>query len=628
MEDEVTEVVRSIPLSKLTPSEANVRRTNTDVELGELTASIKAHGLLQNLTVKAVRRENGKLTGTFEVIAGGRRLLALRQLADENHVEQDYPVPCRVIDGHNPVEISLAENVIRAPIHPADQFEAFAKLHADGLGSEDIASRFGISALLVTQRLKLAAVSPKLLTVYREGGMALDQLMAFTVTDDHKAQEKFWFESSQYDRQPHSIRRALTKSSVSGSDRRAHFIGSEAYEQAGGTILRDLFQKEENTYFTDSDLLDRLVSEKLVAKAEELKEEGWSWLEIYPELDYGYLARMGRVDPTRIPHSEEVQARLTQLSDHYDSLVAEHGEEPPEEIAEEVERLATEIDQLSQERGEWSAEEKMRSGVIVALDYHGNLRIEQGLLKPQPKPVDPNPPIQPDEQPSDETQPLEETEAKLPDTLIENLSAHRTAALQAVLAGNPELALTSLVHTLALRTFYSPVCETCVDVRLEFIELKRFASGIAESKALQAMADRHSAWRERLPTEDRLWSYLVGETLENKLSLLAYCTANAANAVELRYGGINNRRRDQAEQIAIAVALDMADWWEPTVSSYFDHVTKGAIVSAVAEGVSGEAADAIRGLKKQAMALQAEQVLAGKRWLPLPLRAAHSGLSI
>jgi len=624
MEDEMTEVVRSIPLSKLTPSEANVRHTNADVGLDELAASIKAHGLLQNLTVRPVKKSNGKQTGTFEVVAGGRRLRALNRLAQEEHITKNYPVPCRVLENHNPVEVSLAENVVRAPVHAADQFEAYAKLHTEGLGAAEIAGRFGVSPLLVEQRLKLAAVSSKLMDVYREGGMSLDQLMAFTMSDDHEAQERVWFDSPLHDRQPQSIRRALTRALVEGSDRRARFIGAEAYEAAGGVIVRDLFRTDEEGYFSDSQLLDRLVNEKISSKAEELKAAGWAWVEVLPEMDYGYLARMGRIDPTLVPLSEAEQPTLAELTERYDALDHEHGEEPPDEIAKELERLAGEIEKLSEERAEWSAEDKARSGVIIALDYHGNLRVERGLLKPEERKATPKVQAQPEEGNGREpSEPLEEKEARLSDVLLEDLSAHRTAALRAVLSDQPQLALTALLHTLVLRTFYSPVCEACVDVRLEAIDLKRFASGIAESKAMVAMANCHSTWRERLPVEQDLWSWLVNQAVDTKLALLAYCVANTANAVEVSYG-VDERRRDQANRIAAAAELDMADWWAPTKDSFFDRVTKTQILAAVVEGVSKEAAENITGLKKAVMAAQAADLLASKRWLPIPLRVTCS----
>src|SRR4029078_2332762 len=89
-------------------------------------------------------------------------------------------------------EDSLAENVRRAPLHPVDQFRAFLALREKGHLEEEIAAQFFVSVAVVRQRLRLAAVSPKLLEVYAEDGMSLEQLMAFTVSPHHAPQDARW----------------------------------------------------------------------------------------------------------------------------------------------------------------------------------------------------------------------------------------------------------------------------------------------------------------------------------------------------------------------------------------------------------------------------------------------------
>lgn len=191
----MTTILKDIPLSKLVPSEANVRRTGRDAHIGELAASIAAHGLLQNLTVRTVVDRHGKETGTFEVVAGGRRLAALKQLAKHKGIAKTAPIPCQILDTDFGEEVSLAENITQCPMHPSDQYEAFARLATEqGLAAEDIAARFGVTATVVKQRMKLGAVSPVLMQIYREGDMTLDQLMGFTLTDDHARQERVWAE--------------------------------------------------------------------------------------------------------------------------------------------------------------------------------------------------------------------------------------------------------------------------------------------------------------------------------------------------------------------------------------------------------------------------------------------------
>jgi ParB family transcriptional regulator, chromosome partitioning protein len=76
-----------------------------------------------------------------------------------------------------------------------------------------------------------------------------------------------------------------------------------------------------------------------------------------------------------------------------------------------------------------------------------------------------------------------------------------------------------------------------------------------------------------------------------------------------------------ADRLTAALGLDMAEWWQPTAESYFGRVSKARILAAVAEGVSPQAAENLAGLKKDALIALAEDRLAGRRWLPAPLRA-------
>ena len=175
-------------------------------------------------------------------------------------------------------EISLTENVVRVPVHPADQFETFAEFVHEGNSVDDVAARFGVTPTFVEQRLKLASVSPRLIVEYRSGAMTLEQLTAFTLSDSHALQEEVWFEHPYAEMPARAIRHLLTRSQVDAADRRARFIGIKAYQKAGGVILRDLFHAEDEGYFSDSQFLDVLVFEKLETAAQSIRAEGWQWV--------------------------------------------------------------------------------------------------------------------------------------------------------------------------------------------------------------------------------------------------------------------------------------------------------------------------------------------------------------
>jgi ParB family transcriptional regulator, chromosome partitioning protein len=237
---------RDIPFNKLVLSQSNVRRIKAGVSIEELAQDIARRTLLQSLTVRPVLDGDGNETGMFEIPAGGRRYRALELLVHEKRLARTAPIPCVIRTEGLAEEDSLAENVQRAPLHPLDQFRAFRDLREKGMSEEEIAAVFFVSIQVVKQRLKLASVSTSLLDVYAEDGMTLDQLMAFTVNPDHERQEQVC-EALQrsHNKEPYHIRRLLTEGAVRTSDKRARFIGIDAYEAAGGDIMRDLFQQDD-----------------------------------------------------------------------------------------------------------------------------------------------------------------------------------------------------------------------------------------------------------------------------------------------------------------------------------------------------------------------------------------------
>lgn len=146
---------------------------------------------------------------------------------------------------------------------------------------------------------------------YRKGDIDLEDAQAFAVSDDHAAQERVYGELSEWNRAAHTIRRMLTEGEVPASDKRVRFVGIEAYTTTSGMIRQDLFDDEDHCSLQDPALLDRLVSEKLSARAEGISGEGWSWVEVVPEADYSTFGKFKRVYPESAPLSESDQADLT-----------------------------------------------------------------------------------------------------------------------------------------------------------------------------------------------------------------------------------------------------------------------------------------------------------------------------
>jgi ParB family chromosome partitioning protein len=592
--------IQMIALNALVPSPANVRKTGTKIGLAELAASIAAHGLLQNLQVRPVADEK------YQVVAGARRLAALKLLAKRKEIAKDASIGCNVLDGEDDTEISLAENEVREAMHPADQFDAFRQLVDAGRSVEDVATRFGVSVLLVNQRLKLARVSPRLMALYREGGMSLEQLMAFTVSDDHAAQEAAWFDAPDFNRSPHSIRRRLTEGHVSASDRRAVFVGLDAYREAGGQIITDLFQAEHEGYLADPALLDRLCAARLEREADAIRSEGWKWVEIMPDCSYEALRSYGRQHGKPQPMPAKQAKALAKVEAARDALAEQ--EELTDEEAEQLAELDEQVLVLSEVPVEWSERKKQRCGAIVSIGHDGELEITRGLIAPADikaacREAGEGGEVEPEAKRTDAA-----TDG-LSKALRDDLMAQRTAAFRAALAADSAVALVALAHALALPLLYLGSGESPFDIRAISPYLR--GEAIEDNRGSKDMADRHAAWQQRMPEDaDQLWYWLASLDQPTLAELLAYCVAAT----------LKPERGTHADQIAAAIGFNLAQWWVPAAKGYFGRVSKEQIAKAVTEGRSPEAAENIAKLKKAEMAERAEALLADSDWLPALVR--------
>jgi len=655
---------RDIPFNKLVLSQSNVRRVKAGVSIEELAEDIARRTLLQSLSVRPVLDAEGAETGIFEVPAGGRRYRALQHLVKQKRLAKTAPVPCVVRDPSvdtSAEEDSLAENVQRAPLHPLDQFRAFQALREKGQCEEDIAAAFFVGVNVVKQRLRLAAVSEKLLDVYAEDGMSLDQLMAFTVTSDHARQEQVW-ETLQrsYSQEPYQIRRMLTERTVRASDKRALFVGLDAYEQAGGLVMRDLFQQDDGGWLENVGLLDGLVAEKLKAEAEKIAAEGWKWIEVNVDFPFGHTHHLRELGGTPTDLTAEEQATIDALNAEYAKLEAEYedADELPEEVDARLGEVETALAVFEDRPISYETAEIARAGAFVSIDADGSLSVDRGYVRPEdeaPATADTDSGTESDGDTGEGGGPSSpavqraiitiggQTEAEededdtvkpLPDRLMSELTAYRTLALREAVANNPQVAMTALLHKLCLDTFQHAAPGTCLEASVRHVFFSAQPADLKDSPSARAIAERHEAWKADLPKDEAaLWDWLAALDETSRGALLAHCISFGVNALYEkgdRYGGPGvsvhgvQRRLVQADRLARAVGLDMVEaGWRPTVENYLGRVTKPRILEAVRQAKGEQAAQLIDHLKKADMAKEAERLLDGTGWLPEPLQTSE-----
>lgn len=646
---------RDIPFNKLVLSQSNVRRIKAGVSIEELSEDIARRGLLQSINVRAVVDDDGKETGQFEIPAGGRRFRALELLVKQKRLVKTAPVPCVIREGGIAEEESLAENLQRASLHPLDQFRAFQTLREKDVSEEDIAARFFVPVNIVKQRLRLATVSPTLLDIYAEDGMTLEQLMAFSVTDDHRRQEQVWEQvQHSWSKEPFAIRRMLTEKTIRVSDRRVQFVGLETFRAAGGVVMRDLFTEDNGGWIEDAVLVDRLALEKLKAEADAVAAEGWNWVQHAIDFPYGHTHGMRQLEPAIGQLSDEEQVALGVLMAEQDQLEEQYSgaDELLDEVDQRLGELETAIAGLDAKRRVFADDDKSRAGVFVSIASDGRLQIERGFVRPEDEDAaeadaatDGSSDVGDDfdistgevavaggyngidAQDEDDT-----TIRPLPERLLVELTAHRTLALRDAVANHPQVAMTALLHKLCLDAFFHRSSLSCLEANVRTVHLGLQPGDLKDSQCNKAIVERHEGWKADMPDdEDRLWDFVAELDEASRMALLAHCVSLGVNALHEKpnpYGaGISQsglqRRMRQAERLGRAVNLDMVDaGWRAGVDNYLGRVTKPRILEAVREARGEQAAQLIEHLKKPDMAREAERLLDGAGWLPEPLRLA------
>ncbi|MGE0965796.1 ParB N-terminal domain-containing protein [Ralstonia pseudosolanacearum] len=616
-----------VPLSRLVlrPTGRNVRKT-PHMSIPELAASIQRVGLLQNLIVIAAA--DGE---HYEVVAGGRRLAALKLLAKKHRIPKEWEVPCLLVADGTARTASLTENVQREAMHPADQFEAFAALVAEGRPIEDIAADFSVTPLMVQRRLKLANVSPRLMADYRADAVTLDQLMALAITDDHAAQESAFYDAPTWQRHPSNLRERLTEREIDAyRNPLVRFVGLDTYEQAGGGVRRDLFAEgDAGVYLLDAALLERLAQDKLAGSAAEVKAEGWAWVDAAPGVTHADLhafqrAPRERREPTKreAQRIEKLQTKMQEVGEALDAALDAEDEEKADALQEEGEALGEQLQALEDGLQDYSQNVKAAAGAIVTIDRNGEAVIHRGLLREaEAKALRTLERLRQgfgsEEAENDDEGDGAADEAKAPtmsDRLAQRLSVHRTAALQIEVARHPQVALAALAHGMVQAVLQASHYGTDLPLGVRLTvqnRLEGMAPDWPESSAAVALRELQQAWGGKLPEDSaELFAALLAMEQGELVKLLAVCVASTVDVVTPRA-----TQHQPGEELAQAVGLDMAAWWQPTADGYFRHVPKAAILQAVGE-YAPEHVNRLAKLKKADIASEAERLADGTGWMP------------
>ena len=592
-------LIRQIPLRELSVSADNVRKVAASSEEDQqLIASIRAQGILQNLVVVSADCTQ-EPQEKWEVVAGQRRFSALLQLYRDGEITADYAVPCTVRPREDATAVSLSEN-IKASMHPADEFLAYKKLADEGRSETEIARVFGHSTTHVRKLMKLANVDPSLIDLYRRGEMDQECVMALTLTDDHERQRHVWSEVSRGWPSPHRIRQMLINEGVRSDDRLAAFVGVEHYKDQGGAVVSDLF--ESVTYLADLTLLEKLALEKLEQECEEVRTEGWKWVE--PSMRYAHRGRQLAPDHEGVP--EDLQKRIDDAEQELDELEDKPYTDFTDEDDARITELSEQLDDLLEEKNAYQVytdKQKSYSGAYVQIDYSGRIQVVRGIVRPQDEPKDEADHAGPAES-SDGTQRVESL------SLLQDLKAYYSQAYQAVLMQREDLAFDVLVYSLGCQVLRPHEHHySMLDFRAN--TASHYIEGMDETEALLLIEQTHqklsTGWLEHEDEAEQFKAFQRLSKLE-KMRIIAYCVARIAIPSPNRIGAQPIVEHD--------MDFRLSDYWRPTEENYFGRLKKSDLLNIGASVVGEEFRSKYATMKKPDLAHLIENLPEFKHWMP------------
>lgn len=384
-------------------------RHATDDDVSDLVAQISANGFADALWVRPVSKSFEKRARLlnpstpkgeqlFEVIDGSRRLRAVRQILEGGGTPPGWHdgISCDLfeVDDSRARELALAAHVARKPLSPADEARAFYSLRLGGMKDEDIASHYAVPVSRVRQRVAIGQLPDPIIDALRAGKISIDAARAFTLTNSHELQLKI-FEREKGNLSKWAITEALTKKTVPASDSRAVFVGLDAYREAGGQVIEDLFS--DSAYLNNEKLLQKLFDEKLKATVKATKDEGWAFVKVLTEntrhqkYDHKEVPPKGKRELTAEDHEaiEQIEKRLAEIAPRIDELdEVPHDYHPTETEREEYDRLTAEREQLDDRLSQYQVKPYTKKqieslGVIIVVPHatrHEKVEILRGRM--------------------------------------------------------------------------------------------------------------------------------------------------------------------------------------------------------------------------------------------------------
>lgn len=593
MPDNDTSRLDYIHLSEIHYNPLINARRDTETDVTELAATIDAQAIGQPLLLRPVGKG-------YEPVDGGRRLRALKLLAEQGKISSDHLVPAyiRDLDDAEAMSLSLATVITRVDLHPADEALDFTDLVAQGITPDDIAARFGIPLRRVKQRLAIGRLPHEIIAALKAGEIGLADAQAYTLLRDPKHALKLF--KSGVTREWH-IRQEFGKARVPADSAEAKYVGRDAYVAAGGAIDKDLFSN--NVWLADGKLLSKLCQQKLKADEKAWLAEGWSFVIIEEGNSYK-TASWPTLPPEGKPNlSKEQKARVDQLRGEIKTLEKKLREADEEDDAEseQLEALKDKLFDLT--RKHFTDAQRKKSGVVVRYRYH-EIEVKFGVMKPTAAKKEARVSKQTaddDDSPSPVRKIEPDAEADFTQALAVEMANVMTHAMQRAVVEKPQQALKLAAAVLMTASNFAKPEGFVIEA-----PVKRFAEiGADAAAAHQQMMDRAQHKPSPLYVVE-MFDALCADALLDQIIARSLAPLLKITDAQMQDLGPIIKHFDP----------DVAAHWQPD-EQFFKRMPRESLAAALNEA-------AIAGVtpskKKKELVEMAVGQLVPKGWLPKPLR--------
>ncbi|MDK2768409.1 MAG: ParB N-terminal domain-containing protein [Sphingomonas sp.] len=624
-----------VKAANCTKSPSNVRKSSDPVADAQLAANIAANGIIQNLVALPVARKKGH----YRICAGGRRLDCVLANIAAGLFPADYEIPIKVLkDAKDVLEISFSENFFNLEMNPADACRAFQDIiEIEHKTPADVAKRFGLTERFVRGRLRLANLAEPIFEALREGAITLDVAIAYASTSDTARQASVFeqMDDSYYASNVSEIRRRLAAGAYKGADPKAMLVGRHDYEAAGGRVDGDLFSDAASEIWLDGEIVDRLAAEKLAAAAAALRDrEGFAEVRAVPGPHVPYIETSGlvRVSGEPIPLRPEARVRKQEIETELTALeqVAGSDEGYSEQQTERIAALEAELDAIGDAGETLSDAQRAAAIAYVVIGSDGQPRIHEQLYA---EPIQQEDPTDRERAESDvgEDDPEESApEVRYSQRLLDELATMKTELLAVHVASDPHFALDlgtfiMVDNATRLSGYYSMPSE--LRANAPSARVPGFESGMPAAEAwakLDETLDR--SWTQPTEIEQRYDAFCALDD-PKRAAWLGWAVARTLQAVpdgSVGSGFLNH--------LGVKLGIDVAAWWRPTARSFFDRITKPAILK-LFEAIGGqELRSRYAASRKFDLAAAAEKLFGGEviveadireralSWLPAAMR--------